>query len=164
MKILVFSDSHGAEKNIVKAVKDNPGAEAIIFLGDGERDLEYALAELGIYPYGNIFKDVYHVRGNCDLYSDAPDKIIAELDGIRFFITHGFVQKVKRGTEMLALCAAENKCAAALFGHTHEKHHSSACGVELFNPGALRNGSYGLIEIKGGSISFVLKDVSDTFS
>ena len=95
MKILVFSDSHGAEENFISAIRENPSAEAIIFLGDGERDFEYALAYFGIFPYGNEIKDVYHVRGNCDFHSSASDSVIAEVKNTRLFITHGYEQKVK---------------------------------------------------------------------
>ena len=35
MKILVFSDSHGRGKNIIKAIEDHGGVcDAVIFLGD----------------------------------------------------------------------------------------------------------------------------------
>ena len=53
MKILVISDSHGASEYIVEAISRNKDADAIVFLGDGERDLEEALADCNISPYGD---------------------------------------------------------------------------------------------------------------
>ena len=42
MKILVFSDSHGRGKNIVRAIEDHGGAcDAVIFLGDGVNEMDY---------------------------------------------------------------------------------------------------------------------------
>ena len=47
MKILVFSDSHGRDQYMLKALKTHPDAEAAIFLGDG-------LADFLSLPKGNI--------------------------------------------------------------------------------------------------------------
>ena len=159
MRILVISDSHGAEEKFIKAIDANPSAEAIVFLGDGERDLEYAMAHFGIFPYGDKIKDVYQVRGNCDFYSRSSDSVIAEIKDTRLFITHGYDQKVKHGLERLAFEAAKKDCVIALFGHTHTRHLSSIGGVTLFNPGSLRSGSYGIIKIKKDKIDFKWKEV-----
>lgn len=159
MKILVFSDSHGAEENFISAIRENPAAESIIFLGDGERDFEYALAYFGIFPYGNEIKDVYHVRGNCDFHSSASDFVIAEIKNTRLFLTHGYEQKVKHGLERLASEASAKNCGIALFGHTHLRHLSAVGNVTLFNPGSLRDGSYGLIKIKKDKTEFKWKEV-----
>ena len=159
MKILVFSDSHGVEDGLIQAIKDNQNAKAMIFLGDGERDFEYALANFGIFPYGSVVKDVYQVRGNCDLYSNASDSVTAEIKGVRFFITHGYEQKVKRGLERLSAEAAGKNCSVALFGHTHERLLSDISGVKLFNPGSVRSGSYGVIKIKHNEITFDWRDI-----
>ena len=62
MKILVFSDSHGNEDNMVRAVeRERPSTlDAIVHLGDGWRDAE-ALHRL--YPRIPLEQ----VPGNCDL-------------------------------------------------------------------------------------------------
>ena len=48
MKLLVFSDSHGAAGRLFKAAEAHPDADMFIFLGDGLRDAE-ALFESGMY-------------------------------------------------------------------------------------------------------------------
>ena len=62
MKILVFSDSHGNEDNMIRAVeRERPSTlDAIVHLGDGWRDAE-ALHRL--YPRIPLEQ----VPGNCDL-------------------------------------------------------------------------------------------------
>ena len=39
MRLLVLSDSHGRKKLLLEAVELHPEADAVIFLGDGERTL-----------------------------------------------------------------------------------------------------------------------------
>ncbi len=154
MKILVFSDSHKAVSGITESIKANMDAEAIIFLGDGEDDFDKALKQNGIFPHGDIVKDVYAVCGNCDWMSDKPETVTAEIGGVRFLITHGYRQHVKQGLENLAVEAYSKNCRIALFGHTHEKTLTEIAGIKLFNPGAVRNKSFGVITINDGDITF----------
>ena len=65
MRLLVLSDSHGRKNLLLKAVELHPEADAVIFLGDGERDIEF-LKE--IYPELKL----YAVCGNCDFNSANP--------------------------------------------------------------------------------------------
>ena len=159
MKLLIFSDSHGSEELLAKAVGDNLNADGYIFLGDGERDFEYALSLYSIYPYGDKTKEVYQVRGNCDMFSKERDSIVADICGHRIFITHGSSQAVKRGIERLALEASQIGCDVALFGHTHERFHGENQGVTLFNPGSLRSGSYGVLTLGNNRVELIWKNI-----
>ena len=59
-KLLVLSDSHGARGAIERILnKEQNNVDAVIFLGDGLRDLEQALA---FFPHLRV----YSVAGNCD--------------------------------------------------------------------------------------------------
>ena len=40
MKLLVLSDSHGYTRRLTEALDAHPDARDVVFLGDGERDLE----------------------------------------------------------------------------------------------------------------------------
>ena len=62
MRIIVFSDSHGGARCIAEALMMHPEAQAVIHLGDGERDM----AALGSLLEG---KRLLADSGNCDLYS-----------------------------------------------------------------------------------------------
>ena len=59
-KLLVLSDSHGGRTAIERVLmKESKNIDALIFLGDGLRDLELALT---LYPKLRA----YSVAGNCD--------------------------------------------------------------------------------------------------
>ena len=69
-KLLVLSDSHGARDAIKRILnKEQNNVDAVIFLGDGLRDLEQALA---FFPHLRV----YSVAGNCDFGALEP------LDGL----------------------------------------------------------------------------------
>lgn len=161
VKILVLSDSHGRSGKVKKMIAENPDLNGIIYLGDGERDLEIALAANGFArSAGEICERegrsifLYQVRGNCDRESNQAVTLIREIEGIHFYITHGYEQGVKFGLEKLSYYAEEAGCKVALFGHTHGMHLSELGGVTLFNPGSAANGNYGVIAIEDGKLSF----------
>ena len=74
MRLLVLSDSHGRKNLLLKAVELHPEANAVIFLGDGERDIEF-LKE--IYPELKL----YAVCGNCDFNSANPPFLLEKFGG-----------------------------------------------------------------------------------
>ena len=139
VKLLVFSDSHGRKGKVKKILEAHKNADGIIFLGDGEKDLE-------TLPLGDE-SVLYQVRGNCDRESREAVTLIKEIAGVRFYITHGYEQGVKYGLGKLAAFAKKENCRAALFGHTHRVHLSEEDCVFLFNPGSAANGDYGIILI-----------------
>lgn len=59
-KLLILSDSHNSTGAVERILHAESDATAVIFLGDGLRDLEEALT---LYPK----MKVYAVAGNCDL-------------------------------------------------------------------------------------------------
>ncbi|MDR0314851.1 MAG: metallophosphoesterase family protein, partial [Oscillospiraceae bacterium] len=78
MNLLVISDSHGDENAVSQAVMDNPDVQGIIFLGDGERDLDAA------YQI-NDFAKVRAVSGNADMASKKKKKAILSVMGHTIF-------------------------------------------------------------------------------
>jgi len=83
----------------------------VLFTGDGQRDIAYAAS---LYP-----KVVFHaVAGNNDrnLY---PPSLTVEIEGIRFFLTHGHQFRVKAGLFELLNETKRQGCGIAVFGHTH---------------------------------------------
>ena len=82
-KLLILSDSHNSRlaiENILAAEADS--IDALIFLGDGLRDLEQALT---FYPSLRA----YAVAGNCDFGALEPLDGLAAFDGVVVFYTHG---------------------------------------------------------------------------
>lgn len=160
MKILVVSDSHGRADYLTAIVYEHLDCSTIIHLGDGEHDFDNIrdLPELKD-------KRIIQVRGNCDFNSDLPITSFENIGPFRFYITHGYMQHVKLGPEYLLMDAEKYNCQVALFGHTHHPYQNYYDGVYLFNPGAVCNGKYGIIEIVGENIllNHCSLDKMDTF-
>ena len=75
-KLLVLSDSHGGRAAIERVLmKESKSIDALIFLGDGLRDLELALTQ---YPKLRA----YSVAGNCDYGALEPTDGLAAFDGV----------------------------------------------------------------------------------
>ena len=154
MKLLIISDSHGRSGKVKKMIDAHKDVNGIIFLGDGEKDMELAMAVKTLFWGDEPAPFVYQVRGNCDRDSMEEATLVKEIGGIRFYITHGHEQGVKYNLEKLVNYAKEENCTVALFGHTHGERLLEIDGVKLFNPGCAANGSYGIIQIEDGNIKF----------
>lgn len=156
MDILVFSDSHGNTRNVMRALSNQiKKPDAVIFLGDGLQSISYC-------EFDNI--PLYTVSGNCDgayfgtLFSD--DERIIELGGKKIMMTHGHLYDVKSTLTRLVYTAAQRDVDIVLFGHTHNPLEKcltpDSCelpklskNLYIFNPGAIGAGgnSFGVISI-----------------
>ncbi len=161
MKILVFSDSHGRDDGMRRALSMHPDAEGVFFLGDGAREAA-ALAE----REPNRF--FIGVKGNCDgalfgLLGGSDLRLEEELVlfGRRILLLHGHTVGVKGGLGELILNARRREADLALFGHTHEPLErylsEGRRPLYLFNPGSIsrpRSGkpTYGLITLTESGI------------
>lgn len=153
MKLLILSDSHGRRDLVRRAAELHADAAALLFLGDGLRDLPEDLP-----------MPVYAVRGNCDVFFDATDTPAERLElfsGYRLFAMHGHTREVKFSMTRAIAAAFEAKADLLCYGHTHVPVESYIPAGEftmfgqpnerplyLFNPGALRMGSFGLAELR----------------
>ena len=166
MKILVLSDSHGAQHRIGMALSLNKDYDAVLFLGDGLGDF-----------YGTPASGLISVRGNCDMSCiweqgmKTPAEQMLTFDGFRFLMVHGHTLSVKSGIESAMKHAYEMGADVLLYGHTHMRSEryfpkgSEFCGtvsdrpMYAFNPGSIGNPrdgapSFGVIEIRNGQILF----------
>lgn len=141
MRILVLSDSHRHNFNLFSAITEEPTAEVVYFLGDGANEFEEASL---IYGKEQAF---IGVRGNCDSFTSLPDKDVRTISGKRIFATHGYLQNVKFGLADLQLEAVNEKCDIVLYGHTHIPLSTYKDGIYYFNPGSLKEGCYGVVDI-----------------
>lgn len=151
MKILVLSDSHSAlsfMRRCISAVKP----DAVVHLGDHYDD-GCAMAEE--FP-GSRF---YQVPGNCDRYRYdlmAAETLVDWVCGVKLFMTHGHIHRVKMGLGALLADARKTGVQAVLFGHTHEAYcHREEDGLWVINPGSCGyyGGSAALIEAENGEIT-----------
>ena len=157
MKILVVSDSHGRYDRLNTLMSMHADADEILFLGDGARDT-FVLGERAIC-----------VRGNCDsfLTQDLPSERMLCFGDFKILMMHGHEQLVKSGVDRALGYAHGRGADILLFGHTHvrfEKYYPDGTQIGdvtldrpmyAFNPGSIGDcGSFGLIEIKNGSVLF----------
>jgi len=148
-KLLILSDSHSnrlALEHILKAEADH--IDALIFLGDGLRDLEQTLT---LYPRLRA----YAVAGNCDFGALEPLDGLAAFDGVVVFYTHGHMYGVKYDLDTLSDAAAARGANVALFGHTHVPVAEQRGDVFLFNPGSCGRcytgpNTYGILTLADG--------------
>ena len=141
-------------ENIEEAIRRQPRADAVIFLGDGLSD-----AELASECHPEI--SWYAVRGNCDFHSTfrgspAPKCAMTVLGGRKIVYTHGDMFGVKGGIGGLISLARESGADIVLYGHTHEQREDYIDGVYYVNPGSA--GGYlptaMLLSISDGGVLF----------
>ena len=167
MELLIFSDSHGRFENIQSALsRQVKSLDAILFLGDGARDLDRLFL---------VDTPLWAVRGNCDwMSSDFADRTerLLYLEGHTILLTHGHEWGVKGGLGALIAHAADAKADIVLFGHTHKPTLQTIAAGEkvgktellrpmyLFNPGSIgynedgEGYSFGTLTLKGESVLF----------
>ena len=147
MLLAVFSDSHG-DRRRMEAVIRREHPDAVIFLGDGLRDLEAVRSRFPALPFTAV-------RGNCDRESFGyEDSAFFEPDGFRIFCAHGHNHGVKYGLDKFGTSVLCSGSALGLFGHTHRAFYREVGGVILMNPGSIGDGlhpTYGLITVENGS-------------
>ena len=159
----MISDSHGRAGALRELCKRSTDAEAVIFLGDGIKDLLH----IDVPPTQALCA----VRGNCDwtafdTSNEFPEERLLVFGNYHILMMHGHTKGVKGGYEHALLYAYQRGADVLLFGHTHSPLEiyfpkgTDICGVTLersmyaFNPGSLKEGSFGRIEISGSNILF----------
>ncbi|MCH5169748.1 MAG: metallophosphoesterase [Oscillospiraceae bacterium] len=145
MRILVLSDSHRNKFACETAIKNQPNADIVVFLGDGEYDFDACR---------NLIRttQVYAVRGNGDFYSSLPESQIIEVNNTRIYITHGYNERVKFDTQYLCDKVKDYDCKIGLYGHTHIQRYEYLEGVHLYCPGSLLHEEYGVVDITDSGI------------
>ena len=168
MDVLVLSDTHGARHAIERMLGQiNFKPSAVLFLGDGLRDLDFA-------EYEKTAKaDVFAVAGNCDVWrvgvDDAPEVRIEMIGGKRIVMMHGHTFGVKGGPGAAIRYAHSVDADVLLFGHTHVPMEQTLPAGErvgdivltkpllVANPGSLGQGmerTFGVLTVQGDGVLF----------
>ncbi len=151
MRIIAVSDSHRSFDALDKVFRRNTDADMFLFLGDGERDIEYAAS---LYPE----KQVLAVRGNCDVNSLLPDIRVINAGEHKILLLHGHSHNVKYSVDAISRLGRENGASVVLFGHTHQRFYRYEDGLHILNPGSValpRDGklpSYAFVDITSAGI------------
>lgn len=163
MEYLVLSDSHGRADLVDRAIEVQLRVpDAVLFLGDGLRDLR-------VLEYQDIH--VRCVRGNCDFYTlfegqHVPEQVLLEVGAYRILMMHGHTHSVKGGMERACAFAAQAEADVLLYGHTHLPQRQWFDAGEHFgshvlkkpllvcNPGALQDGNFGTLTVRNQGILF----------
>ncbi len=156
MKCLIFSDSHGKASNMCEVLSKNRDAEVVFFLGDGIADL-LTVREAEINS--GVYRTYLPVRGNSDLGFLSSSHGVGKteeivLQGKKIVYTHGDLYDAKYGMSGLNALIKDRCADILLFGHTHTPYEAYENGVYIFNPGSIREGSFGILTLKEGSVLF----------
>lgn len=167
MELLIFSDSHGRAENIQVALERQVKApDAVLFLGDGARDLDRIfLCDVPLWA----------VRGNCDWsssdFADRTERLLY-LEGHTILLCHGHEWGVKGSLGALIAHAADVGADIVLFGHTHKPTLETVAAGEnvgkttlsrpmyLFNPGSIgynedgKGYSFGTLTLRADTVLF----------
>lgn len=148
-KLLIVSDTHGKISKLDDVVRKYSGKfNLLIHLGD--RSYDALSLQESVY-------NIIIIKGNIEIDSPKMKEVgayeqVLDVEGLRVFATHGHRYSVHSTMVFLKKRAKEVKADLVLFGHTHEKYLDMNDGIMYFNPGALENGDYGVIDIDNGEI------------
>lgn len=126
--------------------------DAVVHLGDYYDDGAAMAEEFGLSRF-------YQVPGNCDkyrIYTPVAETLVEKVCGVRLFMTHGHIHRVKQGLGALMADARKTGAQGVLFGHTHAAYcRQEEDGLWVLNPGScgFYGGSAGLVETDGNKIT-----------
>lgn len=149
-RALILSDIHGESTTLrwlLEEVWKQVGPiDAYIFLGDGIREFDNAE---GFIRQRDAHASMYAVRGNCDFLQGAPERLTIHFAGLKIYMTHGHIHRVKSCLDYLYSAARAEEADIALYGHTHRANVEYTTPW-LINPGAAQDDCCALLEVKDG--------------
>ena len=150
IRALILSDIHGETTTLCWLLeeiwKQVGPIDAYICLGDGVRDFDNVEAFI---RNRDEHATMYAVRGNCDITAAHLDRLVIHLGGLKIYMTHGHIHRVKSGLDYLLSAAREAGADIALYGHTHRANVEYTTPW-MINPGAAENDCCALLEIENG--------------
>lgn len=152
IRLGVIGDTHRQLGIAKKAVEQMGEIDALLHTGDHFQDAHDLAQQLPMPVEG--------VAGNCDWFKiQGPNELTLEYDGVRVFLTHGHLYRVRFDTEVLLKKALAVEAQVAVFGHTHIPFMEQRKGILLFNPGSVANPregtrpSFGILNIAEGKVT-----------
>ncbi|MBC8589795.1 YfcE family phosphodiesterase [Wansuia hejianensis] len=128
MNILVVSDTHGRNQEVIEHIAQREKVDLLFHLGDYVEDGEEISRTLEIPSV--------IVNGNGDFLSKYKDDELIEIMGKKIFLTHGHSYNVRFTIDNIYYKAAELGASVALFGHTHIPINIKEENIIIMNPGS----------------------------
>lgn len=129
MKILIVSDTHRNEDNLIEALEREENLDLLIHCGDVEG------AEDEIEHYAGC-KTVF-VAGNNDFFSRLPREVELQLENMNIWVTHGHNYYVNTNPEYIRTEARARRMDIVMYGHTHRPVIDKTENLIVINPGSL---------------------------
>lgn len=148
MKILIVSDTHRRNENILKLLDRIKPIDMIIHCGDAE-GTEYEIYQAAGCP-------LVAVTGNNDFFSDLPKEREFELGDYKVWMLHGHNYYVTAGNETLKREARGRGVDIVMYGHTHRPVIDIEDDLITINPGSI---SYPRQE--GRQPSYIIMDLDE---
>lgn len=157
MKILIVSDTHGKQENLLTILDRVKPIERMIHLGDAEGQ-EDLIAEMAECPL-----DI--VAGNNDFFSTLDREKELQIGKYKILLTHGHYYYVNMGLSDIMQEGKARGMDIVMFGHTHRPVIEYGDGIIALNPGSVsyprqegKQPSYILMEFdKNGDAQFELE-------
>ena len=129
MKILIASDTHKRNENLLDVLENERGLDMVIHCGDAE-GLEDSVRT-------KIRCPLYIDAGNNDFFSQLSNELVFNIGSKRVLLTHGHYYHVSMGIERLADEAVARDIDIAIYGHTHVPKMEMVNNVTIINPGSI---------------------------
>ena len=154
MKVLVFSDSHGALNLTDEMIYKEKECDTVFFLGDGIAEAEKMKER---YPD----KKFILVKGNNDWYSQVDTEAYKYIDGVTIMSCHGHKFNVRFSLRDMLMSAQGVRANLVLYGHTHKSamYNDPVTGICAINPGALCDGKYAVLTVEKGGFDIDFKTI-----
>ena len=154
MKVLVFSDSHGASNLAEEMLSKEKYCPMVFFLGDGIDEAE---------KMRDRYKDKKFilVKGNNDWHSQIDTEAYKYINGLTIMACHGHKFNVRFALRSLLNAADSVRADIVLYGHTHKSamYNDPVTGICAINPGALCEGKYAVLTIEKGAFDIEFKGI-----
>ncbi|SER75462.1 hypothetical protein SAMN04487944_109130 [Gracilibacillus ureilyticus] len=127
-KVLIMSDSHGWEDEVMEIKKRHQyEVDAMIHCGDSE--LQHNSEELS---------GMNVVQGNMDMDDKLPNEVNFSVGDLHFFVAHGHMHQIKFTLQPISYRGDEVGANVVCFGHSHIAGAEKAENKLFINPGSIR--------------------------
>lgn len=146
MRILIASDSHNKNENLIEVLTNEKNIDLFIHCGDIENN-EMEIKNACHCP-------MIAVQGNNDFFTDLPKEIEMKIGKFNVWITHGHYYYVSMGNETIKKEAISRNMDIVFYGHSHRPVIDIEDEIIAVNPGSIsyprqegKKSSYCIMEI-----------------